>query len=44
MTAPELTRHQQMKLDSRPPTVAAMFQRRVENTPDKVAFKFPDVD
>jgi long-chain acyl-CoA synthetase len=42
MTAPELTRHQQMKLDSRPPTVAAMFQRRVESTPDKVALKFPD--
>ena len=44
MTAQELPHHKQLKLDSRPPTVAAMFQRRVEASADKVAFKFPDAD
>ncbi|MBJ7458518.1 MAG: long-chain fatty acid--CoA ligase [Thermoleophilaceae bacterium] len=42
MTAQDLPHHKQLKLDSRPPTVAAMFRRRTENSADKVAFRYPD--
>lgn len=44
MTPLELTRYQQLQLDNRPATVAAMFQNRVKDSANKVALKYPDAD